>query len=309
MSSEEEIPVPEHGSENDLGVGGDAGQWFDENYTPPRAATEQIQVKTTHPMVYITTLLVLAGLVGGIYYYMSVTEEARRKAAEIDTVLSLEDLSSGLQLSTVPAFLKTLKAQKGALEDLEKRVYAKFPNPDDPTERRYRAEMVADDASFLDGFLNDLIRNIDQAPGSSYWSYRPKEEFRLLVQQTLVSCGSFAANSCIFKLAYTPLMEHVGELHDASQGVPLPWLFVIVDADGVGLADAHDPAWSDRKYFAKNTPILAAALKEKKIGRAPFKHAPTGLTVDAFAFPLIHDGDVVGAALTGILQPADKPVK
>jgi len=252
---------------------------------------------------------VLAGLVGAIYYYMSVTEEARRKAAEIDTILSLEVLASGLQSSTVPAFLKTLNAQKSALEKIEKRVYAKFPNPNDPTERRYRAEMVADDALFLDGFLNDLIRNIDQAPGSSYWSYRPKDEFRLLVQQTLVSCASYAANSCLFKLAYTPLMEHVGELHDASQGAPLPWLFIIADADGVGLADAHDPSWSDKKYFAKNTPVLSAALKDKKLGRAPLKHAPTGQIVDAFAFPLIHGGEVVGAALTGLLQPPDKPGK
>ena len=306
MSTDDIEPEKEESGRDELGVEGEAGQWFDEDYKPPRAATEQIQPKTTHPMVYISTLLILGSIVGAIYYYMTVTEEARRRAAEIDTVLSVEDLASGLQSSTLPAFLKTLNQQDEKLREIENAVYKKFPATDDPTERRYRAEMVADEDTFLDGFLNELIRNIDEAPGSSYWSYRPKDEFRLLVQQTLVSCASISAKTCIHKLSYIPLMEHIGELHDFKSGAPLPWIFIVTDAKGTGLADAHAANWSDKKNFGDNTEGLQEAIQKKASSRSQFKHSVTGKTIDSFVFPLNHGSELVGAALTGILNPPEK---
>ena len=92
-------------------------------------------------------------------------------------------------------------------------------------------------------------------------------------------------------------MEHLGDLHDDATGKPLPWTFVIVGPDGVGLADAHDPTWSDQKGFADQVEIVGRALKEKKRSKAPFKHIKTGKTVEALAFPLLHEGELVGAAL------------
>ena len=158
----------------------------------------------------------------------------------------------------------------------------------------------------LIGFLNELIRNIDESPGSSYWSYRPKNEFRLLVQQTLVSCASISAKTCIHKLSYIPLMEHLGELHDFESGAPLPWIFVITDAKGIGLADAHSADWSDKKNFGSTTEGVENALKKKASSRIKFAHSVTGKTVDSLVFPLNHGSELVGSALTAILNSPNK---
>ncbi|MCC6621877.1 MAG: hypothetical protein IT385_11515 [Deltaproteobacteria bacterium] len=164
--------------------------------------------------------------------------------------------------------------------------------PDDPAVVKLRRARIALDEDVVPAFASLWAARLGPPVAAEPAIADPAAEARAFV----AACLSIDFETCLHHAALEPLAELVAT-RGGALGVEVA---LVVDARGIGLADARDPSWTGVGGLTGVLPALAEALTSRAIvrdvGQVPGRD---GLSL-LVAAPLVEGEALRGAALVGV---------
>ena len=268
-------------------------------------------------LVVIVALVALAFVVTRLFEGVAEHDQSRLRdelaradrafaAAKRNTELELFGLVTELSRSDVAAWLGVIQDHEDRLIALERDVYRAVPGSvSDEGRAAARAKWVTDNrGELIERLANEVADRLERFGGVAVWKARPRFEVVAEARKMLTLCNAVGVNNCVFRFAHYPLRERVLAIRDAPhmRGVG-PDVAIVVDEDGIGIADADVSQWSDVKNFADKVPAVIEALATgaavRDIGRLPNRSGWFALAVA----PIVEGATRRGAIL--VATPLD----
>lgn len=236
-----------------------------------------------------------------------VTRAERAFAASRRNVeLELFGLATELSRSDVAAWLGVVQDHEDKLIALERELYQAVPGAvSDEAKALVRAKWVEEHhGPVLERLANEVVERLERFRGVAVWKVRPRHEVAAEARKMLVLCNAVGYNNCVFRFAHYPLRERVLEVRDAPRMSSVgPDVAIVVNEDGIGIADADVSQWSDVKDYADKVPAVVEALATgaavRDIGRLPNREGWFSIAVA----PIVEGASRRGAVL--IAAPLD----
>ncbi len=212
--------------------------------------------------------------------------------------LQLKDLASALSQSELGPYLAVLEDHRKAMLEVEREAYKAVPgDQNDEVLKADRIDYVRNRKDFLSTVAGDLGDRIERARGANAWQEKPRKEFEDEVRESLANCNAYGVNNCAFRFVYYRLKELVEELRADNPYGLRPDLVIVTDHRDVGLANADEPKWSDKKRFGADHLIIREVRKGKILRDI--------ITVDGTPYfvtaaPIFESGKFRGSVLAGV---------
>jgi len=173
----------------------------------------------------------------------------------------LRDAGDRIARGEMGAYLYTIREYMGQMRDVEKELFsAEFAAAHEGEDLdTARVDAVRQKADFLQSFSDTLADKALQIDPEIFKGSLKRAAFVEQTKNTLANCLASAVDTCIYKLTYFPLAEHVMPAIEAAMPTARADFVIVLDERGVGRAHSRDPKWSNQVKFADKYPVVFAA--------------------------------------------------
>lgn len=227
-------------------------------------------------------------------------------AARRNAELELFSLSTELSRSDIAAWLGVIQDHEDALMGIERAVYQAVPGSvSDESKAAQRARWVNDNhGPLFERLANEVADRLERFGGVAIWRDKPRLEVVAEARKMLVLCNAVGYTNCVFRFAHYPLRERALAMREANgRRHGGPDVAIVVNEDGIGIADADVSKWSDVKDYADKVPAVIEALATgaavRDIGHLPNREGWYAMAVT----PILEGASRRGAVL--VATPLD----
>jgi len=197
-------------------------------------------------------------------------------ASHRNVQLELFSLAKELARSDVAAWLGAIQENEETLLALESELYAAIPGGvADEGKAASRADwLTRNKQPLIDSIANEVADRLERFGGVAIWKERVRLEVVAEAKKMLVLCNAVGFNNCVFRFGHYPLRERVLAIRDSARTASVgPDVAIVINDNGIGIADADVSKWSDIKEYADKVPAVIEALATgaavRDIGRLP----------------------------------------